>query len=73
MAYAEKTTVSVAKTKADIEELVQKAGAAQFIFGFKGNTAVIGFHQKGIQNPTGGLPVTYVPDLGRGTTGPGRS
>lgn len=43
MAYAEKTTVSVAKTKADIEELVQKAGAAQFIFGFKGNTAVIGF------------------------------
>ena len=27
MAYAEKTAVSVAKTKADIEELIQKAGA----------------------------------------------
>ena len=29
MAYAEKTSVSVVKTKADIEELIQKAGAEQ--------------------------------------------
>lgn len=32
MAYAEKTSVTVAKTKADIEELVTKAGAGQFEF-----------------------------------------
>jgi len=43
MAYAEKTTVSVAKTKADIEELVQRAGADQFVSGYKENVAVIGF------------------------------
>lgn len=43
MAYAEKTTVSVAKTKADIEDLIQKAGADQFVSGFKENMAVIGF------------------------------
>ncbi len=43
MAYAEKTSVSVAKTKADIEELIQKAGAGQFVSGYKENMAVIGF------------------------------
>ena len=43
MAYAEKTTVSVAKTKADIEELIIRAGATQFVSGFKGNAAMIGF------------------------------
>ena len=43
MAYAEKTSVSVAKTKADIEELVQKHGANQFISGYRGDLAVIGF------------------------------
>ena len=43
MAYAEKTSVSIAKTKADIEELVQRAGAGQFISGYKDNLAVIGF------------------------------
>lgn len=43
MAYAEKTSVSVAKTKAAIEELVQKYGADQFISGFKDNIAIVGF------------------------------
>ena len=43
MSYADKTTVSVAKTKADIEELIQKAGADQFVSGYKENMAVIGF------------------------------
>lgn len=43
MAYAEKTAVSVAKTKADIEELIQKAGAGQFVSGYKEDVAVIGF------------------------------
>lgn len=43
MAYAEKTSVSVSKTKADIEELIQRFGADQFVSGYKGNVAVIGF------------------------------
>lgn len=43
MAYAEKTSVSVSKTKADIEDLIQKAGAEQFVSGYKENMAVIGF------------------------------
>ena len=38
MSYAEKTTVSVAKSKADIE-----AGALQFVSGYRENVAVIGF------------------------------
>ena len=43
MAYAEKTTISISKTKADIEELIHRAGADQFISGFKDNVAIIGF------------------------------
>lgn len=41
--YAENTSVSVAKTKADIEELIMKHGADQFVSGVKDNIAVIGF------------------------------
>lgn len=43
MAYAVNTSVSIAKTKADIEELIQKAGASQFVSGYRDNLAVIGF------------------------------
>lgn len=43
MSYAEKTSVSVSKTKADIEDLVQKAGADQFVSGYKDDIAIIGF------------------------------
>ena len=43
MAYAENTSVSVSKTKADIEDLIQKEGAGQFVSGYKENMAVIGF------------------------------
>ena len=49
MAYAEKTSVSVAKTKADIEEMVQRYGADQFVSGYKADTAVIGFSMAGRQ------------------------
>lgn len=49
MAYAEKTSVSVARTKADIEEIVQKYGADQFVSGYKADTAVIGFSMVGRQ------------------------
>ena len=43
MAYAVNTYVSIAKSKADIEEMIQKAGASQFVSGYKDNLAVIGF------------------------------
>lgn len=43
MAYAEKTSVSVARTKAEIEELIQQYGADQFVSGYKDDLAVIGF------------------------------
>lgn len=49
MAYAEKTSVSVSRTKADIEELIQRYGAEQFISGYKDNLAVIGFSMSGRQ------------------------
>lgn len=49
MAYAEKTSVSVSRTKAEIEELVQKYGADQFVSGYKGDIAVIGFSMGGRQ------------------------
>ena len=51
MAYAEKTSVSVSRTKADIEELISRYGAEQFVSGFKGNTAAIGFTISGRQIP----------------------
>lgn len=43
MAYAEKTSISTSKTKADIEEMVQRYGAKQFVSGYSDNIAVIGF------------------------------
>lgn len=49
MAYAEKTSVSVSRTKADIEDLVQRYGADQFVSGYKNDIAVIGFSIEGRQ------------------------
>lgn len=49
MAYAEKTTVPVSRTKADIEDLVQKHGADQFISGYRNDLAMIGFSLAGRQ------------------------
>lgn len=43
MAYAEQTSVSVIKSKSDIERIVSKYGASQFIFGWKATAAVVGF------------------------------
>jgi len=43
MAYAEKTTVSVSKSRADIEDLIRKHGAGQFISGYFGSKVLIGF------------------------------
>jgi hypothetical protein len=43
MAYAENTSVSVEKSKAEIERTLQKYGAAQFISGWDLSRAMIGF------------------------------
>ena len=41
--YAENTSVSVARTKADIEDIIQKYGAQQFVTGYQGSRAAVGF------------------------------
>lgn len=43
MAYATRTTVSVDKTKAQIEKLVEQYEAEQFYSGWAGANAVVGF------------------------------
>jgi hypothetical protein len=43
MKYAENTSVSVERSKAEIESLLQRYGADQFISGWNGNDAHIGF------------------------------
>ena len=47
MAYAEKTTVSVQKSKADIENLLKKYGANEFGYATKGNQAMVAFSMEG--------------------------
>lgn len=47
MAYAEKTTVPVSKTRIEIEELIRKHGAGQFVSGYSGNKIMIGFTASG--------------------------
>ena len=49
MPYAEKTTVSVSKSRIEIEELIRKHGAGQFISGYSGNKIMIGFTAYGRQ------------------------
>jgi len=43
MAYASQTSVSVAKSRAEIEALLHRYGASQFIAGWNGDVAAIGF------------------------------
>jgi hypothetical protein len=47
MAYAVTTSVSVAKSKAQIEDIVSRYGASEFVSGWDGNRARIGFEMKG--------------------------
>lgn len=61
MAYAENTTVSVAKSRIEIEELIRKHGAGQFISGYSGNKVMIGFTAAGRQ-------VRFVVEVPRGKT-----
>ncbi len=43
MAYAEKTKVSVSTSRTDIENIVTKYGASQYVSGWDENRAMIGF------------------------------
>jgi len=49
MAYAENTSVPVDRSKAEIERILQKYGADQFISGWDQNRAMIGFRMLGRQ------------------------
>lgn len=49
MAYAEKTTVPVSKSRIEIEELIRKHGAGQFVSGYSGDRVIIGFTAEGRQ------------------------
>ncbi|MFQ9651190.1 MAG: hypothetical protein ACLRZZ_14030 [Enterocloster sp.] len=45
MAYAEKTTVPVGKSRMEIEELIRKHGAEQFVSGYSGDKVMIDSRQ----------------------------
>ena len=49
MAYAEKTTVSTEKSRAEIERTLTRYGADQFMYGWDQEQAVIGFRLVGRQ------------------------
>ena len=47
--YAKNTTVSEAKSRMDIEQVIRKYGASQFVSGFTEDAAMIGFTLNGWQ------------------------
>ncbi|RVU32673.1 hypothetical protein [Neptunomonas marina] len=49
MAYAESTSVSTDKSRAEIERTLQKYGADQFMYGWDQEKAVVGFRMAGRQ------------------------
>lgn len=49
MAYAEKTSVSTDKSRAEIERTLQKYGADQFMYGWDQDKAIVGFRMAGRQ------------------------
>jgi hypothetical protein len=49
MTYAEKTSVSTDKSRAEIERTLQRYNADQFIYGWDQGRALIGFRMAGIQ------------------------
>ena len=49
MAYAEKTTVSTDRSRAEIERTLQRYGADQFMYGWDQDKAVVGFKMAGRQ------------------------
>ena len=49
MAYAENTTVSAEKSRAEIERTLQRYGADQFMYGWDASKAMVGFRMQGKQ------------------------
>ena len=49
MGYAEKTSVSTEKSRAEIERTLQRYGADQFVYGWDQNKAMVGFRMVGRQ------------------------
>ena len=49
MTYAQETRVSIAKSKTDIERTLTRWGADQFIMGWEGDSAAVGFRINGRQ------------------------
>ena len=49
MAYADSTSVSTEKSRAEIERTLQKYGADQFMYGWDQEKAVVGFRMSGRQ------------------------
>lgn len=47
MAYAEKTTVTADKSRAEIEKTISRYGADQFMYGWQEGGAVVGFRLSG--------------------------
>ena len=46
--YAEKTQVTPEKSRIEIERILQRYGADQFVYGWDGDRAVLGFRYQGI-------------------------
>jgi hypothetical protein len=49
MAYAENTTVSTEKSRAEIERILQRYGADSFMYGWDQQRAIVGFQAEGRQ------------------------
>lgn len=49
MAYAEKTSVSTDRSRAEIERTLQRYGADQFMYGWEYERAIVGFRMAGRQ------------------------
>lgn len=49
MTYAENTSVSADKSRAEIERILQRYGADQFLYGWDNSKAIIGFRMSGKQ------------------------
>jgi hypothetical protein len=45
--YAESTTVAADRSRAEIERVLARYGASQFMYGWEGTTAIIGFKAHG--------------------------
>lgn len=70
--YAKETSVPVAKTKQEIEMLLERYGASQFISGWDENRAVIGFSIDGRQVKIT-LPMLNIDDFSYSESGRART